>query len=95
MLCKNATYLAMTGDFHQTENLVQHLSIFTPHLVIEFSRSLLAESSEKKRAESLILIIGSCPSTPSANPDNYDKVVVYTEGEKKLDETDFLNLNKV
>lgn len=48
MLCKNATYLAMTGDFHQTENLVQHLSIFTPHLVIEFSRSLFAECSEKK-----------------------------------------------
>ena len=63
MLCKNATYLAMTGDFHQTENLAQHLSIFTPHLVIEFTRSLLAECSEKKkkRAESLIPITGHVP----------------------------------
>ena len=74
MLYKNATYLAMIGDFYQIENLVQHLSIFTPHLVFEFSRSLLAECSKKKkkRTESLILIIGSCPSTPNANPDNYD-----------------------
>ena len=48
MLHKNATYLAMIGDFNQTENLVEHLSIFTPHLVFEFSRSLLAECSEKK-----------------------------------------------
>ena len=49
MLYKNATYLAMIGDFYQIENLVQHLSIFTPHLVFEFSRSLLAECSKKKK----------------------------------------------
>lgn len=62
MLCKNATYLAMTGDFQQTENLAQHLSVFTPHLVIEFTRSLLAECSEKKkRAENLIPITGHVP----------------------------------
>ena len=49
MLYKNATYLAMIGDFYQTENLVQHLSIFTPHLVLNLAGVFLLSVQKKKK----------------------------------------------